>query len=96
MANLEVCVLMRFSKKSGKIDTTMTGMGSAMMQMWALSNTTKSKSCLIFERNSGKCIFATQGTDNFPKVKKGDLGTCEDFGISHEDLLAITDDRFDS
>ena len=96
MSNLEVCVLFRFSKKSGKVDQTMTGMGSAVMQMWALNNTPKTKSCLIFERNSGKCIFAADGTGDFPKVKKGDLGMCEDFGISHEDLMAITDDRFDA
>ena len=96
MRNLEVCVLFRFSKKSGKIDQTMTGVGSAMMQLWALNNTPKTKSCLIFERNSGKCIFATYGTGDFPKVEKGDLGTCEEYGIRHEDLMAITDDRFDA
>ena len=98
MSSLEVHVLFRFSKKSGAIDTTMTGMGSALMQMWALNNTTKTKSCLIFERESGKLVFATSGTnDGFPKVKKGDecKGMCEDYGISLEMLHDIKDERFD-
>lgn len=99
MSSLEIHVLMRCSSKTGKIDTTMTGMGSALMQMWALQNTTKTKSCFIFERKSGKLVFATHGTANgFPKVVKGDAckgKTCEDLGISLEDLNSITDDRFD-
>ena len=97
--SLAVHVLFRCTKKSGKIDTTMTGMGSALMQMWALNNTPKSKSCLIFERESGELVFATYGTENgFPKIKKG-IGcegqTCEDFGISLEDLHSFKDSRFD-
>ena len=98
MSNLEVHVLFRYSKKTGKIDTTMTGMGSAMMQMWALQNTTSTKGCMIFERETGKLVFATYGTkDGFPKVKKGEQckGTCDDWGIPLEDLQTITDDRFD-
>ena len=97
--SLAVHVLFRCTKKSGKIDTTMTGMGSALMQMWALNNTPKSKSCLIFERESGKLTFASYGTENgFPKIKKGidcEGQTCEDFGISLEDLHSFKDDRFD-
>ena len=98
MNSLEVNVMFRFSKKTGKIDTTMTGMGSALMQMWALRNTPKTKSCAIFERSTGKLVFASDGTGDFPKVLKGDAckgRTCEDFGISLEDLQSITDDRFD-
>ena len=98
--NLKVHVLFRFSKKTGKIDTTMTGLGTAMMQMWALNNTTKTKSCMIFERENGKVKYATYGTaDGFPKVKDcrkdGDLGNCEQYGIPLVSLQEITDDRFD-
>lgn len=96
--SLAVHVLFRCSKKSGSVDTTMTGMGSALMQMWALKNTPKTKSCLIFERESGKLVFATYGdASGFPKVKKGDecKGMCEDYGISLEDLHDIKDERFD-
>ena len=98
MTDLNVCVLFRFSKKSGKIDTTMTGMGSALMQMWALNNTPKTKVCMIFERESGKLIFAAYGTESgFPKIKKGEQcpATCDDFGIPLETLRGITDERFD-
>ena len=97
--SLAVHVLFRCTKKSGKIDMTMTGMGSALMQMWALNNTPKSKACMIFERESGKLVFATYGTANgFPKIQKGEGckdQTCEDFGISLDDLHSFKDDRFD-
>lgn len=98
---MEVYVLFRANKKSGKIDTTMTALGNAMLQLWALQNTTSSKQCFIFERSTGKLVFATSGTkDGFPKVKDarkhGDLGTCDDLGIPFEALSEITDDRFDN
>ncbi len=93
--SLSICVLFRFSKKTGKIDTTMTAMGNALLKMWALQNTTKTKRTLVFNRDSGECLFAVEGTDNFPKVKKNVNMNCEDFGIALEDLQSITDDRFD-
>lgn len=95
---MEVYILFRVSKKTGKVDTQMTGITSALMQMWALNNTPKTKICMIFERESGKLIFATSGTaDGFPKVKKGKdcTQTCEDFGIALETLHSIKDERFD-
>ena len=90
-------VLFRFSKKTGKIDTTMTGLGSAMMQMWALNNTTKTKACFVVERDSGEVVFATYGTaDGFPKVKKGkECGNIVEYGIPLEAVQSMTDDRFD-
>lgn len=93
MANINIHVLFRFSKKTGSIDTTMTGYGSALMQMWALNNTPKTKACIICEQDSGKIVFQTSGTtDGFPKVKKEkDLGgvTCEDYGIPLDVLQEI-------
>ena len=98
---MEVYVLFRASKKTGKIDTTITAMGSAILQLWALKNTTSSKQCFIFERESGKLVYATSGTkDGFPEVrdtrKHGDLGICEDYSIPLEALHEIKDDRFDN
>ena len=98
---MEFYVLFRASKKTGKIDTTMTALGNAMLQLWALQNTTSSKQCLIFERESGKLVYATSGTkDGFPEVrdarKHGDLGICEDYGIPLEALHEIKDARFDN
>ena len=92
---MNVHVLFRFSKKTGNIDTTMTALGKAMLQMWALNNTTETKACIIAERDTGKVVFATQGTGDFPKAKKGDLGSIEEFGFPLEELQSITDDRFD-
>ena len=96
---LKVHVLFRCSKKTGKVDTTMTALGPAILKMWALNNTTSTKQCLIFERESGNLIYATDGTNSgFPKVrdaKKTKLGMCEDFGIPLTYLHGISDDRFD-
>lgn len=93
---MDVHVLFRFSKKTGRIDTTMTGVTSALMQMWALQNTTKSKMTLIFNRETGHCIFSATGTaSGLPEIEKGDLGSCEEYGISLEALQAIKDERFD-
>ena len=97
MTDLKIHVLMRFSKKTGVADKVMTALGTGMLQMWALQNTTKTKLCLIFERDTGKLVSATVGTpDGFPKVKRK-IGneTCEDYGIALKDLQAIKDDRFD-
>ena len=98
-ASLEIHVLFRFSQKTGKIDKVMTGMGSALMQMWALKNTPKTKGCMIFERETGRLIFSTMGQESgFPKVRKGEqcTGVCDDYGIPIEELHKISDDRFDA
>lgn len=101
-ANFQVHVLIRCSKKTGKIDTVMTALSQAMLNMWALQNTTSSKQCYVFNRETGELVFATDGTkDGFPKVRDAKksskpLGTCEDLGLSLEDLQELGyDDRFD-
>lgn len=99
MADLSVNVLMRCSKKTGKVDTVMTGMGTAIMKLWAVQNTPRTKMTLVFEQESGKVLYVAKGNpDGFPKVKDakrdGDLGTCEDYGISLTMLQSIEDDRF--
>ena len=77
----------------------MIALGPAILEMWALNNTTSTKQCLIFERESGNLIYATDGTKSgFPKVRdarKTKLGMCEDFGIPLTYLHGISDDRFD-
>ncbi len=91
-----VHVLFRFSEKSGDIDTVMTGIGNAMMRIWALNNTPNKKCCMVVERDTGNIVFATRGTVNdFPAVYDKDLGSCTEYGISLEELQSITDDRFD-
>ena len=94
MGDLKVHVLFRFSKKTGKIDTTMTSLGSAQMQLWALNNTTKTKATMIIEQETGNVIFMATGTkDGFPMITVN-VGHCEEFGIPHDAVLDIVDDRF--
>lgn len=80
--NLETYVLVRFSKRTGKIDTTLEAMGRALLEMWALQkrNTTKTKCSVIFNKTSGDIVYYVEGSDNFPKVRnKENLGNIEDF-----------------
>jgi len=97
--DLKIHVLFRYSKKTGKIDMTMTEMGNALMQMWALQNTTPSKNTMIVERDTGKVVFLAEGTkDGFPNVKKSDkedLGTVDEYGIPISVVREIKDERFD-
>lgn len=95
---LTVHVLFRFNKRSGKIDTTMTSLGFAMLQMWALQNTPKTKRCLIFERDTGLLVFDCEGNSvsEFPQINKYiDVKKCTEFGIPLKELQNIKDERFD-
>ena len=93
--NLQVHVLFRAGKKTGKIDMTITALGSALLKMWAMNNTTATKRTLIFNRDTGACVFAAEGKKNDMPTFSMDLGTCDEYGISLEDLQAVKDDRFD-
>lgn len=94
MKELKLHVLFRFSKKTGKIDMTMTSLGSAQMRLWALNNTTKTKATMIIEQETGNVVFMATGTkDGFPKVKEN-VGYCEDFGLPLVFVQSIEDDRF--
>lgn len=93
---LTVHILFRFNKKTGNVDTVMTSLGAAQLKLWALNHTTKTKGCVVVERNTGNVVFVTQGTEGFPKVKEKDLSTIDKYGIALEDVQAIRDDRFDS
>lgn len=65
--------LVRFSKKTGKIDTTMTAIGSGLIQLWGLQNTTKTKATVIVDIDERKVTAEYIGTeDGFPKVHKNE------------------------
>lgn len=71
MSNLHNYGLIRFSKKTGKIDTTMTALGSGLIQLWALQNTTKTKASVIVDIDERKVFSEYIGTeDGFPKIRK--------------------------
>lgn len=94
---MPVYVLLRASKRTGKVNKCMTGITSALMAMWALNNTPKTMITLIIERDTGRIEYCFTGTaDGMPK--KEDLkpdAHCTDMGISLEDLQNIKDERFD-
>lgn len=94
---MPVFVLLRASKRTGKVNKCMTGITSALMTMWALNNTPKTMITLIIERDTGIIKECFTGTaDGMPKREKIAPGTsCEEFGISNDDLKQITDSRFD-
>ena len=67
---LKVCVLFRASKKTDKIDTTITALGHGLLTSWGLRNCTKSKKVIICERDTGKVLYLMHGKEsNFPDVQ---------------------------
>lgn len=89
MSELHNYGLIRFSKKTGKIDTTMTAMGRGVIQLWALQNTTKTKATVIVDIDERKVFSEYIGTaDGFPEVRK-DQATFE-YDLPEEllDILA--------
>lgn len=96
---MELYILMRANKKTGNVDTCMTGVTRALMKMWALQHTTKTKRTLIFERSTGRCLYYFDGVDgDMPNRKDytNEFVSCEEFGIPLEQLQMIEDDRFDN
>lgn len=81
--------LVRFSKKTGKIDTTMTALGRGVIQLWALQNTTKTKATVIVDIDERTVFSEYIGTaDGFPEVRK-DPATFEyDLPVELFDILA--------
>ena len=71
---LKQYILLRASKKTGKIDTTMDAIGKGLLSMWALQNTPKGKESYIIERESGEIISIYSGTGGFPDIEKGCCG----------------------
>jgi hypothetical protein len=76
---LEMHCLARFSRKTGRIDTTLEAMGSAMLKMWALNNCTKTKDIIIFSKETGNVVMYLEGTEGFPKVFEEELGNIESY-----------------
>ena len=71
--------LVRFNRKSGKIDTTLEGFGTGMLRLWALQNTTKTKDTIICEKDTGKVCWYYEGTGDFPKIDDKDVGYIDDY-----------------
>ena len=64
--------LVRYSKKTGKVDKAMTALGCGLLQLWGRQNTTKTKETAVFELDTGLIRARYSGTaDGFPKVERG-------------------------
>lgn len=60
--------LFRQSTKTGKLDTVLSSGSPAMLKLWALQNTTKSKTTLLYDPD-GHVIYKVVGqASGFPKV----------------------------
>ena len=71
MNELKKYGLVRFSTKTGKVDTALTGLGCGVLQLWGLQNTTRTKTTVIFELETGLIRSRYTGTaDGFPKVER--------------------------
>ena len=101
MAELHNYGLIRFSKKTGKIDTTMTALGKGIIQMWALQNTPKSKACVIVDIEGRKPFAEYVGTaDGFPKIHKNieefEFNVPDELFEIFKDEIKEQDDSLDS
>ena len=76
---LKMHCLVRFTRRTGKIDTSMEGLGTGMLRLWALQNTTKTKDTIIFEKDTGNVCWYYEGTGDFPKIYEDDLGHIDDY-----------------
>ena len=82
MNKLEKYGLVRFSKRTGKIDTTLTALGRGMIQMWALQNTPETKACIILNLDEREVFAEYIGTeDGFPIIHKNEDEFEYEFGI---------------
>jgi hypothetical protein len=79
MGELKTYCLVRFARRSGKIDMSLEGLGSGMLRMWALQNTTKTKDTIIFEKDTGIVCWYYEGTGDFPKIDDENLGHIDDY-----------------
>ena len=60
--------LVRFTSKTGRINKTLEGLGTGLLKLWALQNTTKTTECFMFDED-GVIVYHTIGKPNgFPEV----------------------------
>lgn len=84
--------LIRYSKKTGKCDMALTGMGDAMLNLWGLQNTTKTKETVVFDLETGLITARYIGSaDGFPKVDKDIKNNFKEF-IDEDIRIALVED----
>lgn len=84
MAELHNYGLVRFGKKTGKPDTTMTAIGCGLLKLWGLQNTTKTKATVVVDIDERRTVTEFIGSAaGFPEVRD----KAEDFEYDIPDEL---------
>lgn len=61
--------LLRYSQKTGKVDTCVTALSCAMLKLQALNKTPKTKETVIVDLDTEDIIFTATGTAaGFPEI----------------------------
>lgn len=91
----KICVylLLQYNKKTGKVFKEMDAYGNALMRMWALNNTPKSRNTVIINCETGDCEWLFEGKENDMPTVKQNVGICDDFGIDRKMLESIANSR---
>ena len=85
--------IFRFSKKTGKVDTTLSCGALSLAKLYALQNTTSTKNTIIIDAESGNVVFAVSGRkDGFPKVCDSPKMTAISLGITDDILQSVCTD----
>ena len=71
---IEEFILVRFNRKSGKIDRTLEEIGCEQLKRWVLDNTPKTKDSIIFSKDTGKVVMYVEGSEKTPNVTTENLG----------------------
>lgn len=61
---LKKCGLVKFSRKSGKVDMMLEATGFAMLHFWAFNHITKTKDVVIWCKETDEVLFYMEGTQD--------------------------------
>lgn len=76
--------LLRYSQKTGKVDTCITGISAAPLEFRALNSTTRTKKTVIVDLDAEEIVFTATGTANgWPEIDK-ERRSAEACGITPE------------
>ena len=68
MKNSEEYCLIKFHKKTGKIDTTLEAVGYEQLKKWAIKAIPKTKDSIIFNKSTGEIVFCISGSSDGGKL----------------------------
>ncbi|MBE5892223.1 MAG: hypothetical protein E7286_02455 [Lachnospiraceae bacterium] len=74
MNDYEEYCLVRFHKKTGKIDTSLEAMGYEQLKKWAMAATTRTKESIIFNKSTGEIKIHILGSATGNKLYEYESG----------------------